>query len=87
MPTIAILFQVLWSSKIGSKKVKFAATGLRSSSEKGKDLIVLKDLIEAGKMRSVIDRNYPLDEIANAHIYVENGHKKGNVVLTLEHYK
>lgn len=80
VPSVGIVAQMLWTRVAGRKRAVFAATGLNQNRA---NLETLNVLVEAGAVRPVIDRCYPLEEVAAAHRYVETERKRGNVVVSM----
>ena len=80
---IPLLFQMLWTSWFGKKRALFEATGLKPEKELRRLLQELKDLFEKGLLKSVQDRSYGIEEVVEAHQYIDSGRKRGNVVMRL----
>jgi NADPH:quinone reductase-like Zn-dependent oxidoreductase len=87
--TYDVVFDAVGKLSLSRRKSSLKKEGIFLSvksptREKTGDLLLLKMLIEEGKIGAVIDRCYPLEQTAEAHRYVEKGHKKGNVVITVK---
>jgi len=67
----------------GDKKAQFSTTGLKAVPELKSLLNELKKPLESGQLKSIIDRCYSLGEVAEAHRYIDTGHKKGNVIAII----
>lgn len=80
VPTLGIVFDMLFTMMGNGKKAKFATAGLMQSPTTFADI---KALIEAGALQAMIDRHYPMEQIAEAHRYVDTGRKRGNVILDI----
>jgi len=78
---IAHLLKVLWTSLFGTQKARFDATGLKDPGKLREMLSAVTNIYRAGKLTTVIDRQFPLEKLAEAHRYIDTGRKKGNVVM------
>lgn len=78
-----LFLQMIRTSIFGGKKAKSSATGMLPVKERLNYFMELKELLRTSKIKTVIDIAYPLSQVAAAHLYVEGGHKKGSVVISV----
>ena len=81
--SLPLLLSIIRTSIFGGKKARTSSTGMLPAKERLNYLLEVKEMMKAGKLTTVVDKNYPLSQLAEAHTYVELGHKKGNVVVTV----
>ncbi|MBU3966445.1 MAG: NAD(P)-dependent alcohol dehydrogenase [Euryarchaeota archaeon] len=82
-PSAGVMIKGLFQSKDKGKRALFVAAGIRPVNEKINNLHYLSELLKDKKIKTIIDRRYSLNDIVEAHRYVETGHKKGNVILSI----
>lgn len=82
---VRTLLPMMWTSLFGRRKAIMATTYTRSANVNLADLKTLRMLFEQGTFRAVIDKRYPLDDLASAYRYVDTGRKRGNVVINISH--
>lgn len=80
----SLLLQQIWTSMFTRKKARFAATGLLKDAELRELLSALIEIFKQGKLKTYIDRQYPLEKVFEAHTYIASGRKKGNVVIIVQ---
>lgn len=85
VPGFGIVWHMLTQARPEGKRALLATTGLRPVADKRADLELMAEMAAAGVLRAVIDRRYPLSEMADAHRYVETGRKRGSVIVTMPH--
>jgi len=82
-PSPAILLQMTWTARFGTRRAMVAFTGLRDAAAKRADLSYLAGLADAGALVPVVDTCYPLTDIADAYRHVDQGHKRGNIIVRM----